>query len=123
MPLWLMFILVHFWHLVKRKKHVKGANCNKNSTIQKYVANYTDKILCASPTLITKRKKKQIHLPRLCSIDSKEKKVNKKEYSKNSQMIQIEDCKFWHFNQKKIYWNLTNINLVWISKLYSTDPY
>ena len=35
-----------------------------------------------SLTLITKRKKKQLHLPRLCSIDSKEKNVNKKEFSK-----------------------------------------
>ena len=74
LPLRLMFALVHSWHLVKRKDHVKCDNFNKNNTMEKNVANYTDKIISVSSTLITKRNKKQPHLPRLRFIDSKEKK-------------------------------------------------
>ena len=58
-----------------------------------------------SSALTTQRKKKKLHVPRSCFIDSNEKKLNKIEYWKNSQMCIIEDCKIWQSNQQ----NFTDI--------------
>ena len=53
------------------KKDVQSNNSNENSTHEKNVADYTDKVI--SVFYINTQKTKRLHLPRSCLNGSKEK--------------------------------------------------
>lgn len=67
-------------------------------------------------------KRKKIHLLRFCSTNSKENKVKKIEYTKDSPKSKIKNCKFWNLIKNSNYYSIIT-TLVWIPELDWIDPY
>ena len=88
------------------EKDIAGKNSNdiffynENSTIKKYITDYSDKILHASSPFITIKNKK-LQLPKVCSIHSKGKKQIQLAIQ-DSQLNKIKDYTFCQFKQKPL---------------------